>query len=198
MRLLIKPVDLSANDASFYFLEIHAFAFVCCRFEMLKTADGSINGSLKVVESIKNNKKNKKKSKDNTSDWTWKEQVNLNLLIVLSEKDCLISKSRAIIICDAAEQCVWFHRAACLISADELRKKCRRASNLVLVEILLNARPISGLISINHIFIFFVGRVRYCYETPPACENKIFCSVKWVALTGVSRNILYWANPGGR
>jgi myosin XV len=42
---------------------------------MLKTADGSINGSLKVVESIKNNKKNKKKSKDNTSDWTWKEQV---------------------------------------------------------------------------------------------------------------------------
>lgn len=78
VRLLIKPVDLSANDASFYFLEIHAFAFVCCRFEMLKTADGSINGSLKVVESIKNNKKNKKKSKDNTSDWTWKEQVNLN------------------------------------------------------------------------------------------------------------------------
>ncbi|XP_059488252.1 unconventional myosin-XV isoform X3 [Neocloeon triangulifer] len=47
------------------------------KFEMLKTADGSISGSLKVIESIKNNKKNKKKSKDNTSDWTWKEQVDM-------------------------------------------------------------------------------------------------------------------------
>ncbi|XP_065335143.1 unconventional myosin-XV isoform X4 [Cloeon dipterum] len=47
------------------------------KFEMLKTADGSISGSLKVIESIKNNKKSKKKSKDNTSDWTWKEQVDM-------------------------------------------------------------------------------------------------------------------------
>ncbi|KAF4520561.1 hypothetical protein B566_EDAN011113 [Ephemera danica] len=44
------------------------------RFEMLKTADGSISGSLKVIENMKN-KKSKKKSKD--SDWTWKEQVDL-------------------------------------------------------------------------------------------------------------------------
>jgi len=54
---------------------------------MLKTADGSISGSLKVIESIKNNKKNKKKSKDNTSDWTWKEQVsNFSLIRNVSLK----------------------------------------------------------------------------------------------------------------
>lgn len=43
---------------------------------MLKTADGSISGSLDVIESLKNNKKNKGKSKGNKeNEWTWKEQV---------------------------------------------------------------------------------------------------------------------------
>lgn len=35
------------------------------RFEMLKTPDGNISGSLKVVQSHKKG-----------GDWTWKEQVN--------------------------------------------------------------------------------------------------------------------------
>lgn len=46
------------------------------RFEMLKTADGSISGSLKVIESLKSKKKNKKGKQDST-EWTWKEQVDL-------------------------------------------------------------------------------------------------------------------------
>lgn len=42
---------------------------------MLKTADGSISGSLDVIESLKT-KKNKGKSKGNKeNEWTWKEQV---------------------------------------------------------------------------------------------------------------------------
>nr|CAD7453151.1 unnamed protein product [Timema tahoe] len=46
------------------------------RFEMLKAADGSISGSLKVIES--KGKKNKDKKKGNKeNDWTWKEQVSL-------------------------------------------------------------------------------------------------------------------------
>ncbi|GLH06473.1 Unconventional myosin IC [Gryllus bimaculatus] len=46
------------------------------KFEMLKTADGSISGSLKVIESLKSKKgKGKKGNKEN--DWTWKEQVDL-------------------------------------------------------------------------------------------------------------------------
>lgn len=45
---------------------------------MLKTADGSISGSLKVIESLKNKKKNKKgKSQQDGTEWTWKEQVDL-------------------------------------------------------------------------------------------------------------------------
>lgn len=48
------------------------------RFEMLKTADGSISGSLKVIESLKNKKKNKKgKGQQDGTEWTWKEQVDL-------------------------------------------------------------------------------------------------------------------------
>ncbi|KAL7287664.1 hypothetical protein TKK_0018304 [Trichogramma kaykai] len=48
------------------------------KFEMLKTADGSINGSLKVIESLKGNKKKGKKSKgQDSTEWTWKEQVDL-------------------------------------------------------------------------------------------------------------------------
>lgn len=42
---------------------------------MLKTADGSISGSLKVIESLKGKKKGKK-NKDG-AEWTWKEQVDL-------------------------------------------------------------------------------------------------------------------------
>lgn len=41
---------------------------------MLKTADGSISGSLKVIESLKS-KKNKAKKGNKENDWTWKEQV---------------------------------------------------------------------------------------------------------------------------
>lgn len=46
---------------------------------MMKTADGSISGSLKVIESLKNKKKNKKsKSQEKDgAEWTWKEQVDL-------------------------------------------------------------------------------------------------------------------------
>ncbi|XP_048509561.1 uncharacterized protein LOC105693576 isoform X2 [Athalia rosae] len=48
------------------------------KFEMLKTADGSISGSLKVIESLKNKKKNKKgKGQQDGAEWTWKEQVDL-------------------------------------------------------------------------------------------------------------------------
>lgn len=48
------------------------------RFEMLKTADGSISGSLKVIESLKSKKKNKKgKGQQDSTEWTWKEQVDL-------------------------------------------------------------------------------------------------------------------------
>jgi hypothetical protein len=43
---------------------------------MLKTADGSISGSLKVIESLKANKKNKGKKGSKETDWTWKEQVS--------------------------------------------------------------------------------------------------------------------------
>ncbi|XP_076390888.1 unconventional myosin 10A isoform X2 [Megachile rotundata] len=48
------------------------------KFEMLKTADGSISGSLKVIESLKNKKKSKKsKGQQDGAEWTWKEQVDL-------------------------------------------------------------------------------------------------------------------------
>lgn len=45
---------------------------------MLKTADGSISGSLKVIESLKSKKKSKKsKGQPDGTEWTWKEQVDL-------------------------------------------------------------------------------------------------------------------------
>ena len=45
---------------------------------MLKTADGSISGSLKVIESLKSKKKGKKgKHQSDGAEWTWKEQVDL-------------------------------------------------------------------------------------------------------------------------
>ncbi|CAK9816980.1 Unconventional myosin-XV [Anthophora quadrimaculata] len=48
------------------------------KFEMLKTADGSISGSLKVIKSLKGKKKNKKsKGQQDGAEWTWKEQVDL-------------------------------------------------------------------------------------------------------------------------
>ncbi|XP_043471659.1 unconventional myosin-XV [Leptopilina heterotoma] len=48
------------------------------KFEMMKTADGSISGSLKVIESLKSKKKNKKnKGQQDSAEWTWKEQVDL-------------------------------------------------------------------------------------------------------------------------
>ncbi|XP_074098878.1 unconventional myosin 10A [Cotesia typhae] len=48
------------------------------KFEMMKTADGSISGSLKVIESLKNKKKSKKnKGQQDGAEWTWKEQVDL-------------------------------------------------------------------------------------------------------------------------
>uniref|UniRef100_A0A0C9R272 Myo15a_0 protein n=2 Tax=Fopius arisanus TaxID=64838 RepID=A0A0C9R272_9HYME len=48
------------------------------KFEMMKTADGSISGSLKVIESLKNKKKGKKaKGHHDGTEWTWKEQVDL-------------------------------------------------------------------------------------------------------------------------
>ncbi|XP_046399408.1 unconventional myosin-XV isoform X2 [Ischnura elegans] len=56
------------------------------KFEMLKTADGTISGSLKVIESLKGKKalgggkkggsSGKEGGKD-VADWTWKEQVDL-------------------------------------------------------------------------------------------------------------------------
>ncbi|KAK3909403.1 Unconventional myosin-XV [Frankliniella fusca] len=56
---------------------IHHFRQSPEKFEMLKTADGSISGSLDVIESLKT-KKNKGKSKGNKeNEWTWKEQVDL-------------------------------------------------------------------------------------------------------------------------
>ena len=42
------------------------------RYEMLRTADGSIRGSLKMIASMKKGKGKKKQE-----DWTWKEQVGL-------------------------------------------------------------------------------------------------------------------------
>ncbi|KAK0170257.1 hypothetical protein PV328_010838 [Microctonus aethiopoides] len=48
------------------------------KFEMMKTADGSISGSLKVIESLKSKKKGKKnKGQPDGAEWTWKEQVDL-------------------------------------------------------------------------------------------------------------------------
>ncbi|XP_039312298.1 unconventional myosin-XV [Solenopsis invicta] len=47
------------------------------KFEMLKTADGSISGSLKVIESLKSKKKKKGKGQQDGTEWTWKEQVDL-------------------------------------------------------------------------------------------------------------------------
>ncbi|XP_016845570.1 unconventional myosin-XV isoform X2 [Nasonia vitripennis] len=47
------------------------------KFEMLKTADGSISGSLKVIESLKGKKKGKKGKSQDGAEWTWKEQVDL-------------------------------------------------------------------------------------------------------------------------
>lgn len=45
---------------------------------MMKTADGSISGSLKVIESLKSKKKGKKsKGQQDGAEWTWKEQVDL-------------------------------------------------------------------------------------------------------------------------
>ena len=44
---------------------------------MLKTADGSISGSLKVIEGKNKKSKEKGKTGKNTSEWTWKEQVDL-------------------------------------------------------------------------------------------------------------------------
>lgn len=44
---------------------------------MLKTADGSISGSLKVIESLKSKKKKKGKGQQDGAEWTWKEQVDL-------------------------------------------------------------------------------------------------------------------------
>jgi len=55
----------------------------CVRFEMLKTADGSISGSLKVIESLKTNKKNKGKKGNKENDWTWKEQVSVYIIEIL-------------------------------------------------------------------------------------------------------------------
>lgn len=51
--------------------------FVRCRFEMLKTSDGSISGSLKVIEGKKKNKDKGKGGGKDASEWTWKEQVDL-------------------------------------------------------------------------------------------------------------------------
>jgi hypothetical protein len=50
---------------------------------MLKTADGSISGSLKVIESLKANKKNKGKKGSKETDWTWKEQVSAQGVMVV-------------------------------------------------------------------------------------------------------------------
>lgn len=44
---------------------------------MLKTSDGSISGSLKVIESKNKKAKDKGKGGKTSSEWTWKEQVDL-------------------------------------------------------------------------------------------------------------------------
>ncbi|PRD26924.1 UNVERIFIED_CONTAM: Myo15a [Trichonephila clavipes] len=43
---------------------------------MLRTRDGSIRGSIKLIESLKTKKGKSKKGKD-TSDWTWKELADM-------------------------------------------------------------------------------------------------------------------------
>ena len=68
----MEPKFRSVSCICYRILE-HVF-FI--RFEMLKTADGSISGSLKVIESLKTSKKNKGKKGNKDNDWTWKEQVS--------------------------------------------------------------------------------------------------------------------------
>lgn len=46
------------------------------RYDMLRNADGSIRGSIKMIESLKQKKKKGKKGKD-TDDWTWKEHAEM-------------------------------------------------------------------------------------------------------------------------
>lgn len=48
------------------------------RYEMLRTRDGSIRGSIKLIESLKTRKSKGKKSKDGKGeDWTWKELADM-------------------------------------------------------------------------------------------------------------------------
>lgn len=43
---------------------------------MIRSADGSFSGSIKLLESLKSKKKNKKKN-GSGSDWTWRELSDL-------------------------------------------------------------------------------------------------------------------------
>lgn len=48
------------------------------RYEMLRTRDGSIRGSIKLIESLKTRKGKGKKNKDGKGeDWTWKELADM-------------------------------------------------------------------------------------------------------------------------
>ncbi|GAB6020238.1 Unconventional myosin-XV [Chamberlinius hualienensis] len=65
-----------ANDGKHSLLQFALIHFrqSLDKYEMLRTADGSIRGSLKMIESMKAKKKGKK-GKD--TEWTWREQVDM-------------------------------------------------------------------------------------------------------------------------
>ncbi|GBM19264.1 Unconventional myosin-XV [Araneus ventricosus] len=66
-----------ANDAkSLLQFALFNFRESLDKYEMLRTRDGSIRGSIKLIESLKTKKGKGKKGKD-TSDWTWKELADM-------------------------------------------------------------------------------------------------------------------------
>lgn len=81
LRCTISDIVLRSNYNYWYFNLFKILpsiwgAFIHCshlfsiyRFDMLKSANGEINGSLKVIQNAK-----KKSSND---DWTWKEQLEM-------------------------------------------------------------------------------------------------------------------------
>ncbi|KAL0278610.1 UNVERIFIED_CONTAM: hypothetical protein PYX00_000382 [Menopon gallinae] len=71
------PTAVHDGKHSLLQFAIHHFRQSPEKFEMLKTSDGSISGSLKVIESKKKNKEKGKGGGKDPSEWTWKEQVDL-------------------------------------------------------------------------------------------------------------------------
>ncbi|KAG1658544.1 putative ATP-dependent RNA helicase DDX5 [Nymphon striatum] len=66
------------HEGKFSLLQFALFHFrqSLQKYDMLRNADGSIRGSIKMIESLKEKKKKGKKGKD-TDDWTWKEQAEM-------------------------------------------------------------------------------------------------------------------------